>query len=63
MTATLLNSKQAAAFLGIHPKTLQKWARNQQVPAIRMGGLWRFVASELDRWLNGTVSSNPPLVS
>jgi excisionase family DNA binding protein len=58
----LLDTNQAAALLGIHPKTLQKMARAGTVPCHRIGDLWRFRASELDRWLRTGVNSEPPLV-
>ena len=55
----MLDSDEAAAFLKIHPKTLQRMARQGRVPAFRIGDLWRFRASELDAWLASTmVSSN-----
>lgn len=47
----LLDSEEAAALLKIHPKTLQKLARNGEVAAIHIGKLWRFRASALNRWL------------
>lgn len=47
----LLDSEEAAALLKIHPKTLQKLARNGEVDAIQIGKLWRFRASALNRWL------------
>ncbi len=47
----LLNSEEAAALLKIHPKTLQKLARNGDVDALQIGKLWRFRASALNRWL------------
>ena len=47
----LLDSEEAAALLKIHPKTLQKLARCGAVHAIRIGKLWRFRASALNRWL------------
>jgi excisionase family DNA binding protein len=53
-----LNSQQAAALLQIHPKTLQKMARQGRVPGHQIGDLWRFRASELDEWLRNEVSSN-----
>jgi excisionase family DNA binding protein len=62
MTAQLLDRQEAARLLKIHVKTLQKMARIKG-PAIRIGALWRFVASELDTWLNSKICSNPPLVS
>lgn len=51
----ILTSEQAAVFLQIHPKTLQRMARQGRIPAYRVGGLWRFRASELEAWLASTV--------
>jgi excisionase family DNA binding protein len=53
----ILNTEEAAALLQIHPKTLQKMAREGIVPAFRIGDLWRFRASALDEWLRSGVSS------
>lgn len=48
----LLDDERAAQFLGgIHPKTLQRLARNGYIPAYRIGKFWRYRASELDEWL------------
>ena len=58
----LLDTHQAAALLGIHPKTLQKLARTGTVPSHRIGDLWRFRASELDSWLRLAVNPQSPLV-
>ena len=49
----LLNAEEAALRLRMHPKTLQKMARNCQVPNIRIGKYWFFRASTLDDWLRG----------
>ena len=43
----LLNSEQAAALVKVHPKTLQRYARNGLVAGLRLGKLWRFRASDL----------------
>jgi excisionase family DNA binding protein len=59
----LLDSNEAAALLKIHPKTLQKMAREGTVPAVQIGTLWRFSGSELDGWFRNKLSSKPPLVS
>jgi len=48
----LLTSKEAAEYLNIHPKTLAAHARKGKVPAIHMGGRWRFRVSELNQWLD-----------
>jgi excisionase family DNA binding protein len=52
----LLNPEEAAVLLKIHEKTLIRLARCGTVPAMRIGRLWRFRASELDVWLRGQVA-------
>jgi excisionase family DNA binding protein len=54
---SLLTDKQAATLLGIHHKTLQRLARNEQIPAHHIGRFWRYRASELDAWVRTAVSS------
>jgi len=53
----VLNTDEAAALLQIHPKTLQRMARQGVVPAFRIGDLWRFRASALDQWLRSELCS------
>jgi excisionase family DNA binding protein len=43
----LLDSEQAAALIKVHPKTLQRYARQGIVKGVRVGKLWRFRASEM----------------
>ena len=45
----LLDSDRAAAIIQVHPKTLQRYARNGIVQGVRVGKLWRFRASDLYR--------------
>lgn len=47
----LLDSEAAAELLHVHPKTLIRLARGHAIPAMRIGKLWRFRASQLDAWL------------
>jgi excisionase family DNA binding protein len=53
----LLDSDEAAALLKIHPKTLQKMARNGDITAVQIGRLWRFRASVLNDWLEHKIAS------
>ena len=53
----LLDSDEAAALLNIHPKTLQKMARNGQIIGVQIGRLWRFRASVLNDWLEHKMAS------
>ena len=47
----LLDDVQVATLLKVHPKTVQKMARNGELPAIRVGRYWRFLASALNSWI------------
>ena len=53
----LLDSDEAAALLKIHPKTLQKMARNREIIGVQIGKLWRFRASALNAWLEQKLAS------
>lgn len=53
----LLDSDEAAALLKIHPKTLQKMARNGEIMGVQVGRLWRFRASVLNEWLEHKMAS------
>ena len=52
----LIDTDEAAAVLKIHPKTLQRLARNGEIAGIQIGKLWRFRASELDRWISARIA-------
>ncbi|HWR35033.1 MAG TPA: helix-turn-helix domain-containing protein [Clostridia bacterium] len=56
-----MNSKEAAAYIGYHQKTVERMAREGEIPAHPASGVrrktWKFYASELDAWLRGKVSS------
>jgi excisionase family DNA binding protein len=47
----LIDSEEAAAIIGIHPKTLQKMARRGQIRGVHVGKLWRFRASTIEEWI------------
>lgn len=53
----LLDSDEAAALLKIHPKTLQKMARNGDIAGVQVGRLWRFRASVINEWLEQKMAS------
>lgn len=53
----LLTSDEAASRLRIHAKTVIRMARRDEVPAVRIGKLWRFRESDLTRWIDDQVRS------
>jgi excisionase family DNA binding protein len=53
-----LDCAAAAIVLGgIHPKTVERWAREGRIPAYRYFRHWRFRASELEFWMATQVNS------
>jgi excisionase family DNA binding protein len=50
----LLNSNEAATYLGVCPGTLEVWrcTKRYQIPFIKVGRLVRYRKSELDNFLN-----------
>jgi excisionase family DNA binding protein len=47
----LLDSCQAARFLGVHPRTLQRMVIRGEISGVRVGRLWRFLPSSITRWV------------
>ena len=57
----LLNSQQAARYLGVHPRTLTRLARDGEIPALQIGRHWRFRISDLDAWTQSKISCSAKL--
>jgi excisionase family DNA binding protein len=53
----LLDTDEAAAIMRVHPKTLQRYARQGIVRGFQLGTMWRFRASDIDRWISEQLAS------
>jgi excisionase family DNA binding protein len=53
----LLDSRVAASIMGIHEKTLQRYAREKIVRGIRVGKLWRFRGADIEDWIQRQAAS------
>lgn len=49
--ADLWDVEQAAEYLGYSRETLYKKVQREQVPYVKIGGMLRFDAAELDQWI------------
>lgn len=56
----VVDSEEAVRFLKINSKTLQRMARNGDLPGYRIGKLWKFRISDLDAWLRSKVTAGTP---
>lgn len=46
-----LDVEGIAAHLKVSVPTIYRWIESQKIPCHRLGKLWRFKASEVDKWL------------
>jgi len=49
----VMNTFEAAAFLGISPHDLRRYARRGMIPARKLGKRWLFHKPHLVEWLKG----------
>ena len=49
---TLMDIKQVAAYLQINEATAYSWAQKGELPAIKIGRIWRFRREDIETWLD-----------
>jgi excisionase family DNA binding protein len=42
---------EVAAYLNCHPSTVYRFLKGGELPAFHLGGDWRFLRTELDKWI------------
>ena len=57
---SLMNTKQAAQYLGINEKKIYSLISDQGLPATKITGKWLFQRHLLDRWLEHHTENYPP---
>ena len=50
----VMRVEEVAKYLGVVPDTVYRKARRGEIPAVKMGKIWRFPKDALDQWLNET---------
>ncbi len=51
--------KEIMEHLGVSRDTIMKWIENKNMPATKVGRLWKFKVSEVDAWMkSGNTSDN-----
>lgn len=51
MTDQILTLKEVAAYLKLAEKTAYKLAAEGKLPGFKVGGSWRFKASDIENWI------------
>jgi excisionase family DNA binding protein len=49
--SAVMTAQAAAEYLHCHRVTLYRLANQGKIPGFRFGGEWRFLKSDLDRWI------------
>ncbi len=54
-----ISLEEAAEYLGVKPVTLRGWLKKEkyEIPAHRVGKLWKFKKTELDKWVQSGKSA------
>ena len=58
MEDDILTIEEVAKYLRVSDRTVYDWAQKGEIPAGKIGTVWRFKKSELDRWVNERLSSS-----
>ena len=51
MADDLMTAPELAKYLKVELRTVYRYLKDAELPAIRMGGRWRFRKEDIDRWL------------
>lgn len=57
MKRDLLTLKETAQYLGLSEKTIRNMVKGRSIPFCRIGGQYRFISSELEKWLASKMES------
>lgn len=61
MTEPWLSADDIAAHMGVTKDTVYAWIADKNMPAHKIGRLWKFQASEVDEWVRGgSAAQNGP---
>jgi len=58
MDDDILTIEEVAKYLRVSERTVYDWAQKGEIPAGKIGTVWRFKKSEIERWVNERLSSN-----
>ena len=56
-TDSWIGINEAADYLGVTKDTIRNWIKKSEMPAHKIGKLWKFKRSELDAWVKSGKSA------
>lgn len=61
MEDDILTIEEVASYLRVSERTVYDWAQKGEIPSGKIGTVWRFKKSEIERWVNERLSPNSRL--
>ncbi len=58
MEDNILTIEEVAKYLRVSDRTVYDWAQKGEIPAGKIGTVWRFKKSEIENWVNVRLSSD-----
>ena len=58
MDDDILTIDEVAKYLRVSERTVYDWAQKGEIPSGKIGTVWRFKKSELEKWVNERLSAN-----
>ena len=58
MEDDILTIEEVAKYLRVSDRTVYDWAQKGEIPAGKIGTVWRFKKSEVEKWVNERLSSS-----
>ncbi|MEI6874385.1 MAG: PTS sugar transporter subunit IIA [Spirochaetota bacterium] len=60
MDDDILTIEEVARYLRVSERTVYDWAQKGEIPSGKIGTVWRFKKTEIERWVNERLSSGRP---
>ncbi len=58
MDDDILTIEEVAKYLRVSERTVYDWAQKGEIPAGKIGTVWRFKKSDIEKWVNDRLSTN-----
>ena len=61
VNSKVLTVRDVSSYLRVHPSTIYRMLKRNQLPAFRVGSDWRFTVEAIDHWLASAAPGAPSL--
>ncbi|MDR2792851.1 MAG: PTS sugar transporter subunit IIA [Treponema sp.] len=60
MDGDIVTIEEVAKYLRVSEHTVYNWAQKGEIPAVKIGSVWRFRRVDIERWIDNRFSAPPP---